>query len=293
MMNASGPTNREIADVLDQVADLLEIQDANPFRVRAYREGAQSLRTSDHSIAELVREGKSDQITGLRGIGEGLAGTIEEYVETGRSSQLDRLRGEVSPADLFTQVPGIGEELAQRISSHLDIHSLEELEQAAHDGRLEGVEGFGPKRIQAVKASLAGMLSPAAQRRSRRRVSEEEPHEDEPDVGTLLAVDQEYRIKAGSGELRKIAPKRFNPDKEAWLPILHTERGEWNFTVLYSNTARAHELGKTHDWVVIYYDRNGHEDQCTVVTESRGPLEGKRVVRGREAECRLYYEGQP
>lgn len=292
MMNASEPTNKEIADVLDQIGDLLEIQDANLFRVRAYREGAQSLRASDHSITELVREGKRDQITGLRGIGEGLAGTVEEYVQTGRSSQLDRLRGEISPADLFTQVPGIGEELAERISSQLDIHSLEALEQAAHDGRLQGVEGFGSKRVQAVKASLAGMLSPAAHRRSRQRVSRQKPRQDEPDVGTLLAVDQEYRLKADSGALRKIAPKRFNPDSEAWLPILHTERGEWNFTALYSNTARAHDLGKTRDWVVIYYDHNGYEDQCTVVTESRGPLEGKRVVRGRETECRQYYENK-
>jgi DNA polymerase (family 10) len=292
MTQVNGPTNRDIADILDQIADLLEIQDANPFRVRAYRGGAQSLRASGDSIAKLVHEGQRDQITELRGIGKGLAGTIVEYVETGRSNLLDRLRGEVSPADLLTQVPGIGQELSERISSQLDIHSLEELEQAAHDGRLAKVEGFGRKRIQAVKASLAGMLSPAAQRRSRRRVSGEESTEDQPDVGTLLAVDQEYRTKAGAGELRKIAPKRFNPDNEAWLPILHTERGDWNFTVLYSNTARAHELDKTRDWVVIYYDHNGREDQRTVVTETRGPLEGKRVVRGREAECRQYYEGQ-
>ncbi len=55
-------------------------------------------------------------------------------------------------------------------------------------------------------------------------------------------------------------------------------------TVLFSNTARAHELGKTHDWVVIYYQKDGPEAQCTVVTEFRGPLKGKRVIRGREHE---------
>ena len=97
-----------------------------------------------------------------------------------------------------------------------------------------------------------------------------------------------YR-KAAAASLRTIAPKRFNPSGEAWLPVLHAQRGEWHFTALYSNTARAHELGRTRDWVVIYYYDGDHvEGQCTVVTESRGALAGKRVVRGREEECRAH-----
>ncbi|NIW87025.1 MAG: DNA-binding protein, partial [Gammaproteobacteria bacterium] len=89
-----------------------------------------------------------------------------------------------------------------------------------------------------------------------------------------------------------IAPLRFNPTNEAWLPILHTTRDHWHFTVLFSNTARAHELDRTRDWVVIYYyDDHHQEGQHTVVTETRGPLAGKRVVRGRESECRLLHEG--
>jgi hypothetical protein len=102
----------------------------------------------------------------------------------------------------------------------------------------------------------------------------------------VLDVDREYRVKAAAAKLPTIAPKRFNPQAKAWLPILHTRRGPWHFTALYSNTARAHELGKTHDWVVVYfYDGDHQERQCTVVTETRGPAAGARVVRGREAEC--------
>jgi putative hydrolase len=109
----------------------------------------------------------------------------------------------------------------------------------------------------------------------------------------LLAVDAEYRDKAAAGALPTIAPRRFNPDGSAWLPILHTERGGWHFTALYSNTARAHELGRTGDWVVLYfYDDHHQEGQHTVVTETRGPLAGRRVVRGREGECREYYYGR-
>ena len=67
--------------------------------------------------------------------------------------------------------------------------------------------------------------------------------------------------------------------------MLHTERGAWSFTALFSNTARAHELGTTDDWVVIFFERDGLEGQCTVVTERTGPRAGERVVRGREDEA--------
>jgi hypothetical protein len=106
-----------------------------------------------------------------------------------------------------------------------------------------------------------------------------------PSTALLLEVDHEYREKAAAGHLRLIAPRRFNPQGEAWLPILHTRRGDWHFTALFSNTPLAHELDRTRDWVVIYYHTDASpEGQCTVVTETRGRLAGRRVVRGREAE---------
>jgi DNA polymerase (family 10) len=280
------PENDEIAAMLEQIADLLEAQDANRFWVRAYRSAAQSVRTADRSVAAWVEDEGKAAIQSLSGIGERLASVIDEYVRTGHSSQLSRLQGEVSPEDLFVQVPGIGDVLAERIASELDISTLEELEMAAHDGRLGKVQGFGPKRAYAVRAALAGMLS----RSARRHMRDQDPAT--PGVARLLDVDQEYRSRAEAGELRKIAPKRFNPEHEAWLPVLHTTRDGWDFTALYSNTKRAHDLGKTHDWVVLYYEDDGSEQQATVVTESSGALKGKRVVRGWEQECRRYYGRQ-
>jgi hypothetical protein len=112
----------------------------------------------------------------------------------------------------------------------------------------------------------------------------------QPAVALLLAVDADYRQRAAADELPKLAPKRFNPKNEAWLLLLRTEHDGWSMTVLFSNTARAHELGKTHDWVVIYYQKAGPEHQCTVVTEIRGPLKGQRVIRGREGECLQFYK---
>jgi len=62
--------------------------------------------------------------------------------------------------------------------------------------------------------------------------------------------------------------------------------------VMFSNTPTAHKLGKTDDWVVVYYARGKGENQCTVVTESRGAMKGKRVIRGREEECVKHYENR-
>ena len=102
-------------------------------------------------------------------------------------------------------------------------------------------------------------------------------------------MDREYREKAAAGSLRAIAPRRFNPTGEAWLPVLHTQRGPRHYTALFSNTARAHQLGKTHDWVILYFDDGGGERQHTVITAQRDTLKGKRIVRGRESECEAHY----
>lgn len=141
--------------------------------------------------------------------------------------------------------------------------------------------GVGPRRAALIRAGLSDLLS---RRPGPPRV---EPATECPEVEALLDVDREYRERAAAGTLPAIAPRRFNPERVAWLPVLHTGRGRWHFTALFSNIARAHELRKTRDWVVIYaYDDHHREQQHTVVTEARGPLAGQRVIRGREAECR-------
>ena len=287
------PEREDVAQLLEEIADLLEVQEANPFRIQSYRDGARTVRRTDAPILEMAEQGDRERLTGLPNIGQGLTNVIIEFVRTGRSNVLDDLQGEVSPVQLFSTVPGIGAKLARRIVEQSEIDSLEELEQAAHDGRLGKIEGFGSGRLKQVRTSLAGILSGAAQQH-RRRVAggEADTGAAEPPVSLLLELDETYRERAAEGELPTIAPDRFNPDDEAWLPIMKTERQGWTFTVLYSNTARAHDLNKTHDWVVIYWqpaDGSGSERQNTVVTETRGPLEGKRVVRGREQETAAYY----
>jgi len=274
------PDNEDIAGLLEQVADLLEAQDGDVYRVRAYRKAADTVRSQTESMAAILDEQGRQGLVRLPAIGKSIAATIDEFVHTGRLGLLDRLEGEVSPEDLFTTVPGIGDHLAHQIHEALGIETLEELELAAHDGRLESLPGIGPRRTRAVREILASVLSRSSRRRAR-RVGTPRRSRPAPDVPMLLSVDAEYRRRAEAGELRTIAPRRFNPKGEAWLPVLHVSRGPWAFTALYSNTARAHRAGTTHDWVVLYFERDGDEGQRTVVTETRGPQAGRRVVRGR------------
>ncbi len=288
-MTHERPSNEKIASVLDEIANLLEAQDANPFRIRSFRQGADSVRNAEQPVADLFWKGGREELEKLPGVGRGLAGVIDEIVTRGRSELLQRLRGEVNPGELFANVPGLGPRLGRRVVEQLDIHTLPELEEAARDGRLEQVPGFGPRRVEEVQVGLAGMLSGAAQAWTFQAEEKKSAEEKErPTVGTLLEVDAEYRRRAKAGKLKKIAPRRFNPEHEAWLPVLQTSRDGWEVTALYSNTARAHELDKTHDWVVVYYSRPGQRGQATVVTAENG----RRVVRGREAESRKYNEGQ-
>jgi hypothetical protein len=268
--------------MLREAADLLDQQQANPFRARAYRAAADTVADLDEDLAAFVaREGRQGLLE-LPGVGSGIAAALQEIASTGHWAQLERLRGTLDPEALFRSIPGMGPALARRIHEALQVDTLEALELAAHDGRLARVPGIGPRRAALLRAALAGMLGRRAHGLDHRLA--------EPPVSLLLEVDEEYRQKASAGRLARIAPLRFNPAGEAWLPVLHTERDGWHFTALYSNTARAHELGRTRDWVVLYF-RGDHfpEGQRTVVTETRVPLAGRRVVRGREAECHEHY----
>jgi hypothetical protein len=279
--------NVEIADRLDEVAELLTAQEADPFRVRAYRVAAQTLRRLDRRASDILAKEGLDGLMQLEGIGQSLARAIEQLSQTGGLGLLDRLRGEATPELVFASVPGIGRAMASRIHDQLGVESLADLEIAAYDGRLAQVPGMGRKRIRAVRESLAGRF------RRRPRVPESTHQQtDGPRVAELLDIDAEYRRKVDAGKLPRIAPRRFNPTGEAWLPVLHTKREARRYTALYSNTARAHELDMIRDWVVIYRDDHDGHGQWTIVTARFGPLAGRRVVRGREAECAAYYADQ-
>ena len=242
--------NKEVADALAEVGRLLAEQGANPYRARAYEQAAATIRELDHPVAELLRSEGMAGLEKLPGIGVNLAHAIRDLVLTGRLPMLERLRGEAHP-DAEPPLPIP----ASRAHPGPD---PDELDAAVH--------GRHPAEPAEPAESAA------------------------PPIAELLEVDREYREKAASGQLYRITPRLQNPHRDAWLPVLHTHRGERHYTALFSNTPRAHQLGMTSDWVVIYYDGAGRpERQCTVITARFGPLAGQRVVRGREGECASHY----
>jgi hypothetical protein len=277
--------NSDIARKLREVALLLDEQGANRFRIQAYRTAAERLEQLDIPVSRIIEQRGTDGLQALPGIGVSLARSIHSLVATGRLPMLDRLRGELDPTALLASIPGIGPALATRLHDDLHIQTLEQLEMAAHDGRLRDIEGFGPKKLQGIIDSLWARLG----RVRRPPPSAASRETQEPSIEELLDVDREYRESAQTGALRTITPRRFNPKKEAWLQVLHTQRGARHYTAMFSNSPLAHQLKKTRDWVILYYDDNHGERQCTVITGRTAPFTGKRIVRGREADCASYY----
>lgn len=145
--------NQQIADIFDEIADLLEISDANPFRVRAYRNAARTLRSSSVGLAEMVAaEGK---VPHLPGIGHDLAEKIVEIVGTGRCAALDDLHARLPTTLLdLLKLPGLGPKRVKKLHDALGIRSIEDLRRAAASGRIHDLAGFGDKVEGRILAAL-------------------------------------------------------------------------------------------------------------------------------------------
>ena len=152
--------NEDIAAVFDEMADLLEIEGDNPFRIRAYRNGARSLRELGRDVGGLVEAG--EDLTRLPGIGRNLAEKIHEYLDTGHCRALEKLSRKV-PADLseLLKLPGLGPKRVHALYHELDIHTREQLERAARDGLIQQLPGFGAKTetriLEALQAHSNGV----------------------------------------------------------------------------------------------------------------------------------------
>jgi DNA polymerase (family 10) len=146
--------NVEIAAVLKEVADLLEIQEANPFRVRAYRNAVRTIEAHAVPMRKLVEE--EADLTELPAIGKGMAQNIEELVSTGELSVLSQLSEEI-PASLIElmRLPGLGPKKARKLWDELGIETMEALEEAAAEGRIATLAGFGEKTQARILEGIA------------------------------------------------------------------------------------------------------------------------------------------
>ncbi len=148
--------NRDVAEIFNKVADLLDIEGANQFRVRAYRNAARSISSLPRGVSEMVRD--NEDLSKMPGIGKDLAGKIREIVETGTLKQLQELEGRTSPElSTLMKVEGLGPKRVKALYEKLGITNLKELKDAVGKGKIKGLEGFGEKTEQATTSR--GQLS--------------------------------------------------------------------------------------------------------------------------------------
>src|SRR2546426_2817276 len=146
--------NPDIARLFDEVADLLEIQDANPFRVRAYRNAARTIRDFPEPIADLVRAGTKD-LTDIAGIGDDLAEKITDIVSTGELPLRKQLLAKL-PAGLLDllRISGLGPKRVKLLFSKLKVRSTADLAKALAAGKVTKLKGFGPKMEEKIRVGL-------------------------------------------------------------------------------------------------------------------------------------------
>ncbi|MGS0622243.1 DNA polymerase/3'-5' exonuclease PolX [Ralstonia sp. VS2407] len=152
------PANQAIAAIFNEIADLLEVEEANPFRVRAYRNAARMVEGMTEGVDAMLARGAD--LTALPGVGVDLAAKMREIVETGTCAMLTRVRTEVPSYVLqLLQLPGLGPKRARALQHELGITSLDELARAAAAHRIRELHGFGPRSeerlLEALNARLA------------------------------------------------------------------------------------------------------------------------------------------
>jgi DNA polymerase (family 10) len=186
--------NQDIAAMFDEMADLLELQQANPFRVRAYRRAAQTIRAQPTELRDQMAAGRD--LERLPGIGEDLAGKIREIVETGKCRALQKLQRKI-PAGLedLLHLPGLGPARVRQLHRELKITSPAQLAKAIEKGRLQELRGFGPKMQSHLAAALA---NPVTGQRMLRSVARQYAGELERFLGkqpgvTAITVAGSYR----------------------------------------------------------------------------------------------------
>jgi len=189
--------NSDVAEIFNQVADLLEIEGANPYRVRAYRDGARTISTMSRNVSDMVEEDKD--LTELPGIGGDLAGKIKEIVRTGDLEQLEEIEQRTPPAlATLLEIEGLGPKRVQKIYEELDVTRVDELQEAAEEDEIRELHGLGPKTEDKVLEDLERWSE--AEERTRRDVAEERV---EPLLTYLRNLEGVGRVEAAGSYRRK------------------------------------------------------------------------------------------
>ena len=146
--------NSDVAHLFEELADLLEVDGANPFRIRAYRNAARTIGSLPESVADIIAD-EDRALTDLDGIGKDLAAKITDIVATGRLKQLDELHEKFPSGVLdMLRLPGVGPKKVAVLFKELSVTSLEELKQAAENGQVAALKGFGKKTEETILAEV-------------------------------------------------------------------------------------------------------------------------------------------
>ncbi|MGN6582046.1 MAG: DNA polymerase/3'-5' exonuclease PolX [Bordetella sp.] len=244
--------NTDIATIFGEIADLLEIQGANPFRVRAYRNAARSVSELGRSILEMVRH--DENLKTIRGIGDDLAGKLREISTTGKCALLETLHREMPAAvSELLQIQGLGPKRVRAIHDALHVDTIEQLLRAAKEGRIRGLPGFGEKTEAHIVAGIEARLKKS--RRFRIALAEQYAR---PLLAYLKAVQGvEEAIVAGSFRRRA--------ETVGDLDILIAARNASAVTqrfVHYEDVTEVLSSGDTRSSVVL---RNGMQVDLRVV----------------------------
>ena len=157
--------NARVAEQFELIADLLEFQNANPFRVRAYRNGARAIRDLQQSIVTLAEKPDAD-LTKIAGIGKDLAAKCVELIRTGELPLLNDLRAEIPESVLqLLRIPGLGPKKAAVLYQQLGIVELDQLRAACEAGQVRQLQGFGAKTEKTILAGLSFAASASARLR--------------------------------------------------------------------------------------------------------------------------------
>src|SRR5215207_7697237 len=190
--------NSDVAEIFEKVADLLEIEGENQFRVRAYRDAARTVGGRSRSVAEMVEQ--DEDLSGLSGIGEDLAGKIREIVETVTLSQAEELEKETDPGlRELLGLPGLGPERVREIHERLGVSSLQELDEAVRNGKISDLPGFGKKTEQNILKAIE--QDRTTEKRIKISVAEQIAESLEEFLGGIEGVNQ--AVVAGSYRRRQ------------------------------------------------------------------------------------------
>ncbi len=246
--------NVEIAALLSQEAELLEIQGANPFRVRAYRRAAQTIDALPRSAANILAAG--EDLTALPGIGQDLASKIAEIVNTGHIAALDALKREV-PGELaaIAALPGMGPKRVSQLHHELGVRTLDDLRRAVEGGRLDGLKGFGARIEETLRTALA---KPPAETRYKLSSVEQE-------VDALISF---LKPTVGGGRISAAGSFRRRKDTVGDLDLLATSNDAVAVgarLAAYENVAYVLAQGPTRTTIVL---RSGLQVDLRVVANA-------------------------